>query len=76
MAAISPKWRERYPINAAILDLAVRHGLTAGAVAEIVQASEQTVYSWRRSKPTRAPKMALALLGKELGQPTHPLLRD
>jgi hypothetical protein len=33
------------------------------------------VNSWQRTIPTRAPKMALALLCHELGLPLHPLAR-
>ncbi len=36
--------------------------------------SEETVAYWMRSRPTRAPKMALALLCFVLNEPAHPAL--
>jgi hypothetical protein len=68
-------WRAKFPINAAIRDIAHDKGLSWIEVAEILRSERDTVNSWQRTIPTRAPKMALALLCHELGLPLHPLAR-
>ena len=63
-------------VNEAIRDIANKHELTARDIAESLHVSTPTVFSWFRSQPTRAPKMALALLCHNLGIKSHPLLLE
>ena len=51
-----------FAVNAAIHKLMRKHELTARDVANLLYISRETVLSWGRSKPTRAPRSALALL--------------
>lgn len=66
--------RREFPVNAAMRKIIEKHQLRVHEVARILHVSIPTVYSWFRSKPTRAPKMALALLCHELGLPQHNLI--
>lgn len=78
MTKAQRRWRENYPVNAAIFDEAGKAyapEVVVERIARMCRVSTETVYSWRRTKPTRAPKAALALLCYELGQPIHPLAR-
>jgi hypothetical protein len=67
------RWRDSFPVNAAIFDVAAE--MTPEEIAAALRVSVQTVYSWRRTKAVRAPKSALALLCHEIGAPSHPLSR-
>lgn len=71
----SATWRAKHPVNAAIRDIAADRGLNWVEVSTLVRSDYQTVISWQRTTPSRAPKMALALLCHELKLPLHPLAR-
>ena len=51
-----------FAVNAAIHKLMHEHDLTAREAADLLYVSRETVLSWGRTKPTRAPRSALALL--------------
>lgn len=69
------RWREEFPVNAAIFKIAADREIGYRTLAEMLQVSLETVLSWRRTKTVRAPKMALALLCQELKLKPHALLR-
>jgi hypothetical protein len=68
-------WTQRFPINAAIREVMAQENLSVAETAELLHASIETVYAWNRTRPPKAPEMALALLCCKLGRPQHPLLR-
>lgn len=65
----------KFPVNAAIREIAAAHQLSAHDLAQMLYVSEETVSYWMRSRPTRAPKMALALLCLALDLPAHSALQ-
>lgn len=71
MAKVKPR---KYPINEALREIMDEHGLTYRATAKLLFISPPTVFSWFRSKPSKAKPMALALLCYQLGLKPHPLL--
>ena len=65
--------RKDYAINAAIHELAREADHTNKSLAELLYISMPTVSSWFRRRPSKAPKMALALLRYKLDLPGHKL---
>lgn len=67
---------KRYPVNAAIFEIAAAHKLTYRDLSKLLYCSMSRIESWGRvPKPNAAPLSALALLGLQLELPVHGLLK-